>query len=63
MDVELSVTVVVIWTYFDTNLLIHALLPLFYLLLQLLEGRTVRCGAICLEDLDVPRDTVNAMFA
>lgn len=48
-------------TYFDTNLLVHALLPLFYLLLQLLDGGTVRRGTVGLENLDVPGDAVNTM--
>lgn len=45
--------------YFDANLLIHTLLPLFYLLLKLLDGGTVRGCAVGLEDLDVPIITIN----
>lgn len=48
-------------TYFHTNLLIHALLPLFYLLLQLLDGGAIRSSAVGLEDLDIPTDSVNMM--
>jgi hypothetical protein len=43
----------VVETYFDTDLLIHALLFFLYLLLQLLDGSAIWCGAIRLEDLDI----------
>lgn len=48
-------------TYFDTDLLVYTLLPLFYLLLQLFDGGTVWGSTVGLEDLDVPRGTVNTM--
>lgn len=48
-------------THLDSNLLIHALLPLFYLLLQLLQGGTVRRSAVGLENLNVPVATINMM--
>jgi hypothetical protein len=40
-------------THLDTNLLVHALLLLFYLLFQFLDGCAIGCGSVCLEDLDV----------
>lgn len=46
-------------TYFDANFLIHALLSLFYLLLELLDGGTVWSSAVGLEHLDIPRINVN----
>jgi hypothetical protein len=39
--------------YFDTNLLIHTLLLFLYLLLQLLDGGAIWCGAVGLEDLNI----------
>jgi hypothetical protein len=39
--------------YFDTNLIVHALLLLFYLLLQLLDRGAIRSGSVGLEDLDI----------
>lgn len=47
--------------YFHTNLLVHALLSLFYLLFQLLDGGTIWRGAIGLEDLDIPKPIVNLL--
>lgn len=41
-------------SYFDTNLLIYALLFLLDLFLELLDRCTVWRGAICLQNLDIP---------
>lgn len=40
--------------YLYADLLIYALLLFLDLLLEFLEGGAVRCGAVSLEDLDIP---------
>lgn len=39
--------------HLDTNLIVHALLLLFYLLLELLDGGAIWCGSVGLEDLNI----------
>ena len=41
-------------SYLDADFLVHTLLLLLYLLFKLLNGSSVRRGAVRLEDLDVP---------
>jgi hypothetical protein len=41
-------------THLYADLLVYALLLLLYLLLQLLDGGSVRRGAVCLENLNIP---------
>lgn len=48
--------------YLDTDLLIHALLLLFYLLLELLQSGCVRGSSIGLQYLNVPEKPVSPHF-
>ncbi len=45
--------------YLHPDLLVHARLLLFYLLLELLDGRSIWCGTVSLENLDIPKPRVN----